>query len=319
MVRSLACLLGFALVVPALTAACQTDSVRALPNLEPIANVVVDSGSESVADQRLGYVIEGGTARLDGSLSSDGDNDPITFHWAFDAMPDGSTLTDESFDLPDDDPETEDVNEAAFATFEPDILGTYRISLVVIDDADAASLPAIAVVQAVPPSDLSITLEWNDTRADLDLHMIAPDGQYFSDASDCFSWTPNPDWGDPDLANDNPLLANDADGEGEAPYRETITLESPTDGDYEVWVHYYSDHAAELGNTPVPATPEVAVRVMGELVGDNAQLSPEAPLMAGDVWKAGVLAWPERAWAPLNAMSDHASEGGPPYNDEVAE
>jgi len=312
--RALLLVLAAALLVPVVTSGCQQQTLRALPNLPPLAHVVVDSGDDNTASQRLGYVIQDGTARLDGSLSDDPDNDPIVFVWNFDAVPDDSTMVAEDIYVPEDDPETEDVNEAAYPSFEPDVLGTYRISLVVIDDEEAASTPAIAVIQAVPPSDLSIDLEWNDTRADLDLHLISPDGLYFDMVGDCFSWNPNPDWGDPDLATDNPMLDGDADGEGSAPYREGITLEAPPNGDYEVWVHYYADHAEQLGNTAVPASPQISVRVFDELVDDNAQLSPTDPMMAGDVWKAGVLSWPDRSWAVLNARSDHVSEGGPDYN-----
>lgn len=316
MKRALLLVLAAALLIPVVTSGCQQQTLRALPNLPPLAHVVVDNGDDNTAAQRLGYVIADGTARLDGSLSDDPDNDPIVFLWAFDSVPDDSSLTAESIVVPEDDPETEEV-ESAFPSFEPDVLGTYRISLVVVDDEEAQSTPAIAVIQAVPPSDLSVDLEWNDTRADLDLHLIAPDGSYFDLVGDCFSWNPNPDWGDEDLATDNPLLDGDADGEGSAPYREGIALEAPPEGDYEVWVHYYADHQVQLGNTPVPAVPQIQVRVFDELVDDTASLSPDDPMMAGDVWKAGVLSWPERSWAVLNFRSTHIDEGGPDYNELV--
>lgn len=317
MTRPLLLLLAATLLVPVITSGCQQQTLRALPNLPPLAHVVVDSGDDNTASQRLGYVIQDSTARLDGSLSGDPDNDPIVFVWVFDAVPDDSGITDGDIDVPEDDPETEDVNESAFPSFEPDVLGTYRISLVVVDDEEAESTPAIAVIQAVPPSDLSVNVEWNDTRADLDIHLIAPGGTYFDldEFTDCFSWNPNPNWGDSDLATDNPALDGDADGEGSAPYREGIALEVPPEGDYEVWVHYYADHSVQLGNTPVPATPEISVRVFDELVDENAQISPAEPMMAGDIWKAGVLSWPERNWAVLNFRSDHVTEGGPDYNE----
>ena len=316
MIRNLAILFVATLAVPVLAAGCSQNSVRALPNNVPEAFVVVDDGNDDNAPQRLGYVIEDGTAYLDGSLSRDEDNDPITFVWAFDSVPADSNLTDEDIEVLEDDPETDEF-ESAYANFTPDALGSYRISLVVIDDEPAESAPAMAVIQAVPPSDLSVHLEWDDTRADLDLHLIAPDGTYFdmSDFTDCFSWAPNPDWGDPEFATDNPLLGGDSDGEGAGPYREEITLDAPPAGEYEVWVHYYADHAEQLGNTAVPATPEIAVRVFDELVDTNAQLSPDEPMMVGDVWKAGMLNWPDRTWAVMNFRSTHTEEGGPAYNE----
>jgi hypothetical protein len=300
---------------------CQDNSLRVLPNRPPVAQALVDSGNDNTADQRLGYVIQGGSATLDGSLSDDPDEpgqpELLTFQWTFDAIPEDSGFTTDEGEIdssalmvPEDDPET-DVNESAYPSFTPDVLGTYRIQLIVLDTDGAPSSPSIAVVQAVPPSDLSIHLEWDDTQADLDLHLIRPGGTYFGDG-DCFSWEPNPEWGDSGLATDNPDLAGDDDGEGSGPYRETINLEEPPEGDYDVWVHYYSDHSLELGNTQIPATASVEVRVFGQLVSGSDIES--TPLLAGDVWKVGVLSWPARSFAVVDQTSTHSEEGGPAYN-----
>jgi hypothetical protein len=313
-----ALLLATLLALPIVGAGCQESTIRALPNRAPIANALIDNGDDNTAQQRLGYVIKGQAAALDGTLSDDPDDSGLpyllTFFWTFDSLPADSEMTDDDIDVPEDDPETEELNESAKPTFQPDVLGTYRISLIVMDDDGAESVPAIAVIQAVPPSDLSVHLEWDATQADLDLHLISPDGVYFDATGDCFSWNPNPDWGDADLAVDNPELGADDDGEGSGPYRETINLEEPPPGEYDVWVHYYSDHAVAMGHDPVPATASVEVRVFDTLVSDGADLTSD-PLMEGDVWKVGVLSWPDRTWTPLNAMSDHAAEGGPDYNN----
>jgi len=322
--RTTTLLFGAAALGSLLLAGCQTNTIRALPNRPPVAQALIDNGDDNTAQQRLGYVINGDTAYLDGSLSDDPDDagqpQLLTFVWSFDAVPEDSSFVDAEgvFDdsaifVPEDDPETDNVNEASFPSFEPDVLGTYRIKLVVLDDDDAESLPSIAVIQSVPPSDLTIVAEWENTQADLDLHLIGPDGSYFGDG-DCFSWDPNPNWGESELATDNPELDGDADGEGSGPYRETINLEEPPDGDYDVWIHYYSDHSVELGNSAVTAVPTVEVRVFDQLV-DGSQLTAGTPLVAGDVWKVGVLSWPERTFAPLNQMSSHSAEGGPSYND----
>ena len=97
-----------------------------------------------------------------------------------------------------------------------------------------------------------------------------------------------------------------------------MTLETPADGDYEIWVHYYSDHAAELGNAAVETTPSVEVRVFDQLIWGEELPTPTAPnpMLQGGIWKVGVLSWPARDWAPLNSESDHSSEGGPAYNTD---
>lgn len=314
-----ASLISTLLATAVLSSACgQDQTFRTIPNDAPIAIALIDNGAENAAEQRLGYIVQGEDAPLDGSKSFDPDDSSVTsltYVWTFAALPEGSMLTAEDILIPEDDPETPDVNESAWASFTPDTLGTYRLELVVIDEDEGESAPAVVVVVSTPASNLLIQLDWDDTQADLDLHLIAPDGSYFGDG-DCYSWNPSPNWGSSELANDNPNLSADDDGEGSGPYRESISLGQPEDGDYEVWVHYYSDHSQTLGNSAVTATPTITVSVFGETIWDASlpTPTPASPLVAGDVWKAGVISWPARAWSPLGLISDHASEGGPAYN-----
>jgi hypothetical protein len=305
-----------------LTAGCGNDAgLRTLPNDLPIAIALIDNGDENAAEQRLGYIIRGEVAGLDASRSFDPDNagsaTELSYRWAFDAMPGDSSLQDADILSPEDDPDTPDVDEGAWASFTPDVLGVFRLQLVVTDDDDGESNPAIVVVVSSPASNLLVQLDWSDTQADLDLHLIASGGSYFG-SGDCFSWDPNPNWGDAELASDNPVLDYDDDGEGPAPYRESISFDEPNDGDYEVWVHYYSDHAQTLGHSAVAASPILTVTVFGEVIWDESlpDPTPSSPLMAGDVWKAGVIGWPDRSWSPIDLISDHSSEGGPNYNGD---
>ncbi len=305
------------------TTACD-DEVRltARPNNPPVAIALIDNGPDNAAEQRLAYVIQGQTARLDGSLSHDGEDtsDPtdLLWKWHFERQPadeDSADFLSDSDIVPDeDDADTEELYEAAFASFTPEALGTYRVSLI-IEDADGAdSTPAIVTVQVLPPSDLDVQLDWDDTRADLDVHLVGPDGTYFGDG-DCFSWNPNPEWGQDGLATDNPALSGDSDGEGEGPYRENIHLETPAAGDYHVLVHYYSDHNEELGLGPQSANPTIDVTVFGESLLDDIA-SPSEPLLAGGVWDVGVLHWPAMTFDHINNNTTHTDLGGPPYNTE---
>jgi len=334
--------LGLLVTLCALVAlwGCNDSSLRTLPNRPPIAIAAIDNGPEDDSVQRLGYTVLGETAALDGSDSRDPDNtaESLIYVWTFEIVPEGSAISDESIVIPDEDPETEAL-EAAFANFVPDLLGTYRLNLIVIDSKGSESLPAVVVVQAVPPSNLKIELEWSTARADLDLHLISPDGSYFGSYStlggsgpgDCFSWDPNPDWGDPNNALDNPLLLADSDGEGEGPFRETIVLELPADtcdadglaagdctveGNYRVWVHYYSDHALVLlgPDSAQPAEATVTLSVLGQDLGGGALTSPN-PLEQGGIWKVGEVTWPARDFYPVNSESTHNAESGPSYNE----
>jgi len=293
-------------------------SIRAVPNQAPIAHATFDTGVDAGVDQLLGYVVVGNTANLDGSGSHDPDDANLAnlaFTWEFDegGVPEGSELSNESLTVADDNVETGDVNEQSFMSFMPDVLGTYRIKLTVTDDKEDVSNPAFVFVQAVPPEDLEIRTDWESTQADLDLHLVAPGGSYFGD-DDCFSWNPNPDWGDPALAGDNPELLGDNDGEGGAPYAERIRLAMPQDGDYELYVHYYSDHSEELGNAAVPSTPTFVASVFGEELAEPI-IAPQ-PLLNGDVWCIGTLRWPEMELVYINTICDHFELGGPDYNDE---
>ena len=306
------------LIAPALLASgCGGgDSLRALPNDPPIAVAAVYGGEtiEEQSAQFLGYTIAGEVATLDARLSRDGDGTITAWTWTLESWPEESILTSEDIIVPEDDPDT-DENESVFPTFMPDVLGTYRLGLTVTDDDDAVSNIAFVFVQSVPPSGLEIELEWPEAGADLDAHLTTPDGSYWDveGGSDCFSWNPNPDWGDASLALDNPELAGDADGVGAGPFRETIYLETPTDtlDGYMVRVHYYADHVAMQGGSTLPANPTLRIRVLDTLI---AEMTPSQPLVFGDVWNVGTFTWPDRVFNQIGTLTTHTGEGGPTYN-----
>jgi len=293
--------------------------LSSIPNEAPIAVAAIfdAEGLDAGSAQFLGYTIAGEVATLDGSLSRDNEGPIETYTWTFDALPDDSLLTSEDLVPAEDNPETEDVNEAALLSFTPDALGTYRISLVVTDNDEEPSEPSLVFVQAVPPSGLRVRLDWPETGADLDVHLTTPGGTYFDyeNGTDCFSWNPNPDWGDGSLALDNPELEGDADGVGAGPYRESIFLDTPADTEQEEYlirVHYYSDHNELLGGSTTPATPTLQVRVLDNVI---TEISPSAPLLKGDVWVVGKLSWPDRVFSSINSVTDHDTLGGPAYQE----
>lgn len=280
--------------------------LSAVPNDLPFAIALV-ANADSDHAARVGFTTLGAGALLDGSRSHDPDNaveEPVALLWSFSELPEGSALTDDSIAI---DPE-----EWGFARFEPDVLGTYRVQLDVRDsDEELSPVPSFAVVEVLP-ADLAVHLDWSTTRADLDLHLLAPGGAYF-DASDCFSWNPNPDWGAEGLATDDPALHADADGEGAGPYREQITLAEPDDGTYRLLVHYYADHGAALGGDDLGAAElSIAVEISGEVVDT---LEPTMTLHEGDLLIAADLLMPQGELAPIHVLTTHEEAGGPPYNE----
>ena len=294
------------------------DSLRALPNDAPIAVAAIYGGEtiEEQSAQFLGYTIAGETATLDARLSRDGDGQIVSWAWTLEDWPEGSELVSEDIFVPEDDPDTED-NESLFPTITPDVLGTYRLGLVVTDNDDAVSEMALVFVQSVPPSGMEIELEWEEAGADLDAHLTTPGGTYFDfeGGSDCFSWNPNPDWGDGNLALDNPELDTDADGVGAGPFRESIYLDTPTDTTegFLVRVHYYADHVAMTGGSALPANPTVRIIVLENVV---AELTPSQPLVFGDVWTVGTFTWPDRVFNQIGTLTTHTELGGPDYNEQ---
>jgi hypothetical protein len=110
----------------------------ALVNRAPIA--VVNVGDYGPADPEREYGVPYDTALiLHATASSDADGDPLTYHWAVEEAPEGSTsaLSDPT---------------SAEPTFTLDVPGAYRFSLVV-NDGELVSAPAVAHVRTlnVPP------------------------------------------------------------------------------------------------------------------------------------------------------------------------
>jgi len=285
------------LLLPLLAACPEPPDFYELNDL-PVAQAVVRAPGVEEPAGRLGWVVGGDVAWLDGTLSHDPDGRPeteITFGWTFDAVPEGSLLTDADI---------VEADEWGYASFVPDELGEYRVQLIVTDRKDAVSRPDIAVVLATPPVELTAELSWETARVDLDLHLVHPDGAYFDAERDCFSWNPNPNWGDAASSVDDPRLDGDADGEGAGPYREQIELPLPSVGQYEVLVHYYLDHGAALGQDDLPAQPTVTLRAGDEVL--YADLPAPQGLLQGDVWRVGLFDWPAGGFAVVNQVVAHA-------------
>jgi len=102
-------------------------------NNPPIANASQDQ-----------HVIMGSLVTLDGRDSSDPDGDLITYNWAIITAPSGSiaSLNNSTSEMP---------------TFNPDIPGEYRISLIV-NDGQADSAPDEVIIIATMPGPIMVTV-----------------------------------------------------------------------------------------------------------------------------------------------------------------
>lgn len=106
-------------------------------------------GSSGTGDTNQAPVADGGsdvtqetadTVSLDGRGSYDPDGDAIVFHWSFDRIPTGSTITDMEA------PFTTNNSAENATTFRPDAIGTYVVKLVVEDDHGKRSNADFVVV-----------------------------------------------------------------------------------------------------------------------------------------------------------------------------
>lgn len=220
---------------------------------------------------------------LDGSASVDPDGDIVRFEWVFIERPVGSTSQPvESFhDLGDPfaGGVVDDVTSAT-ALFAVDLRGRYVLELRVTDTEGCVGTAQL-VVDASGRNGLRVELVW-DTEADLDLHLLHPDGAWFVAPLDCYFGNAAPDWGRLEDPTDDPeVLSDDSDGFGP----ETIRLGRPQEdlaSPYLVGVHAF-------GRAPFPAEATVRVYVDGLLVDEATRT-----LAAGDhFWEAFQVAWPD--------------------------
>lgn len=108
-------------------------------NQSPIANAGTDQTIP--ADQ---------TVTLSGASSTDPDGDALTYLWAFDRVPTGSTVPAREAPFT--------VNHAGdpVTSFRPDLEGTYIVALTVRDARGALSAPDYVIINAQAPSSLPV-------------------------------------------------------------------------------------------------------------------------------------------------------------------
>ncbi|HEY3446359.1 MAG TPA: choice-of-anchor D domain-containing protein [Myxococcales bacterium] len=241
----------------------------------PLSARVNRAPKASVAD--VPNAAPGATVDLDGSASTDPDNDlPLTYSWALKSSPLGSRSQPAPLDQP-----------AAKLTL--DLPGQYTVGLTVTDSAGCVSKPFYKDVLAKPAQQLLVELVWDNLDPDLDLH-LTPDGTDFFGPQDCYfaEGHTSPDWGNP---AGNPTLDRDA-LTGYGP--EIISYGEPAPGKFKVMVDYFSDHRSKQ-----PATlATVRVYEFGVVKAEvRRTLSQE-----GRQWQVLTIDWPGGAITNIDVV-----------------
>lgn len=204
---------------------------------------------------------------LDGRGSSDPQGLELSYAWTIEELPSGSAVE-----------RLEDATEAE-AWFTTDVAGVYAVGLVVTNSAGVPSAKRICQMDAIPVEDLHVELSWNTANADLDLHVLQGDAEFFDVPGDCNYCNQIPDWGLPLDTTDDPSLDID-DRAGFGP--ENINLDLPADGAYRVIAHYFDSH----GDKTVLAT--VRVYAYGVLVHEESR-----SMEYNYTWEVGQVNWPD--------------------------
>ena len=195
-----------------------------------------------------------------------------------------------------------------------DVPGEYELCLEVRNDAGATSsrtTNSCASWFVYPSSDIHIQLSWPEgTGRDLDLHLnnlSISDRVCNPDAScnfrNCKQDSSSVQWFNEDTAGNgaNPRLDVDSLSGSQ---HENINIDSPRDGSYRVYVHYYASSSSLNGDVDGLVTVWIrGVEVFGTTM---------AQLKENDVWRVGDVMWygDEAVFVPYSASDKVGSEMG---------
>lgn len=204
------------------------DNMRADESDRPVA--VCDASAYQVA------AIFETVQLLDDSYDPNG-VELIDRHWQILSAPEGSSAKVQ-FDA------------EGLPTFTADVVGTYEISLGVINADCLESRGCTVTIDAVPDEDLWVEMFWQHPNDDMDLHLLQDGAEPFG-TGDCYYDNCIPgesgylDWGTPMQAEDDPSLDLD-DIPGTGP--ENINIYRPSGDVYHVMVHDHTSMTRQEAN-----------------------------------------------------------------------
>lgn len=229
----------------------------------------------------LGVGAPGLEVTLDGSMSSDPDNDvPLTYKWVLRSKPLGATTTITGPEQP-----------VTTMTLDATLPGEYVVELTVTDQLGAKNLTvARANIVSAPAQKLLIEMFWNNTVTDIDLHMLrTPETQMTNIPGDCFYQNPRPDWGVMGDDTDDPEFLRDA-LTGYGP--EVVGYVNPVDGSkYRIVAEFKRDNGTQNKAS------EVTVRIYK--FGVVAFEQKKFLNAVGEVWGVADVEWPSGTITPL--------------------
>jgi hypothetical protein len=125
-------------------------------------------------------------------------------------------------------------------------------------------------------TDLSLSLSWNSTGTDFDLHLVRSGRDLFSEVDDCYFQNKNPDWGAPGDGGDDPYLDRD-DTDGFGP--EALNLSRVGEVSYDAYVQFFN----YAGTTPPTTTAFLTI----ESRGNPTRMLQADIFGCGDTWVVG--------------------------------
>jgi hypothetical protein len=226
------------------------------------------------------------TVYLNGSQSSSPISSPLSYSWEMVAAPTGTN--------------TQLYNsQTAYPFFLGDVSGEYVICLTVTDDEQCESDPACVTVQVRPQVAIHVELTWDANGADVDLHYLSPQGNFFNYPTDCYYGNKTPDWGSNGLGVADGISGNDPrlDLDNTSGYGpENLNQDEPFDTleGYRVAVHLYC--ASSVSSTVA----RVRIYVNGGLAFETSRT-----IEGADFWNvADISVWGDGSAINITGIND---------------